>query len=84
MGRSAIQNQYFTDPLKLGPGNLSNSLKSLNPLSENSFAYDGDTKQRLSDKTICMIAEHRMGDKTYLHYDVHSMYGHTNAIATYK
>lgn len=52
--------------------------------TKNSFAYDGDTKQRLSDKTICMTAEHRMGDKTLLHYDVHSLYGHTNAIATYK
>ena len=54
-------------------------------VSENCFAYDDDSgKQRLSSKTICMTAEHRMGDKTYLHYNVHSLYGHTNAIVTFK
>ena len=32
------------------------------------------------DKTICMDAPQHWG----LHYDVHSLYGHSHAIATYQ
>ena len=34
----------------------------------------------LYDKTICMDAAQHWG----LHYDVHSLYGHSHAIATYQ
>jgi len=35
---------------------------------------------RLYDKTICMDAEQYWG----LHYNVHSLYGHSMAITTYR
>lgn len=44
-------------------------------------AHTGPTN-RLSDKTICMVA--KFGDKTdeRLHYEVHNLYGYSQAIAT--
>ena len=45
-------------------------------------AHTGTVK-RLSDKTICMNT--RQGNNgEYLHYDVHSLYGYSEAIATEK
>ncbi|XP_063608806.1 sucrase-isomaltase, intestinal-like [Penaeus indicus] len=36
-----------------------------------------------SDHTICMSGNQTDGTKTYLHYDVHSLYGLTETIATF-
>lgn len=56
--------------------------------TKNAFAHDGpdvsNKKARLSQKTLCMVGTHRHGGKEYLHYDVHSLYAHGNAIATFK
>lgn len=56
--------------------------------TKNTFAFDGEDliakKARLSQKTLCMIATHHHAGKEYLHYDVHSLYAHSNSIATYK
>ena len=36
----------------------------------------------MSDRTLCMTA--RQGENNeYMHYDVHNLYGHTEAIATH-
>jgi hypothetical protein len=52
------------------------------------FAYDSEellaNKARLSQKTLCMIHKHNMNDKDYYHYDVHSLYGHSQAEASHK
>ena len=48
-----------------------------------SVAAHTGTVKRLSDKTICMTT--KQGDNgEFLHYDVHSLYGYTEAIATKK
>jgi hypothetical protein len=39
------------------------------------------TAARLSDKTLCMIAV-QGEDKQYRHYDVHSLYGHSQITST--
>ena len=39
-----------------------------------------ETGGSLFDKTICMDAEQKWG----LHYNVHSLYGHSMAITTYR
>lgn len=55
--------------------------------TKNTFAhdsYDAGSKARLSQKTLCMIGVQRHAGQEYLHYDVHSLYGHSQAIATYK
>lgn len=39
---------------------------------------------RLSDKTLCLVGEQSNGMKTFKHYDVHNLYGHTETIATYE
>jgi len=52
------------------------------PPYETMAAHTGTVK-RLSDKTICMTT--KQGDNgEFLHYDVHSLYGYTEAIATKK
>ena len=45
---------------------------------------DKNTPNRLSDKTICMVAQ--LGEKgsEQLHYHVHSLYGYTHARATHQ
>ena len=48
-----------------------------------SVAAHTGTVKRLSDKTICMITK-QGDDGEFLHYDVHSLYGYTEAIATKK
>jgi alpha-glucosidase (family GH31 glycosyl hydrolase) len=54
------------------------------------FKFDADNlmakdkRARLSQKTLCMIAVHRFNGKNYLHYDVHNLYAHSHAIATYE
>ena len=35
---------------------------------------------RLADKTICMSAKHYIGT----HYDLHSLYGHSESVVTKK
>jgi len=52
------------------------------PPYETMAAHTGTVK-RLSDKTICMITK-QGDDGEFLHYDVHSLYGYTEAIATKK
>ena len=53
---------------------------------ENTFVFDDESvfnkKARLSQKTICMISKQGNDDKSYYHYDVHSLYGHSQAFAT--
>ncbi|XP_037793117.1 maltase-glucoamylase, intestinal-like [Penaeus monodon] len=45
----------------------------------------GDNQsKKISDHTICMSGNQTDGTKTYLHYDVHSLYGLTETIATYN
>lgn len=41
---------------------------------------------RLSDKTLCLVGEQKdkYGLKTFKHYDVHNLYGHTETLATYE
>ena len=55
---------------------------------EAAFVYDDYNlvakKARLSSKTLCMIGMHRKDGKDFFHYDVHNLYGHAQAIATYK
>lgn len=57
---------------------------------ENAFKFDDSNllapnkKARLSQKTLCMIALHNKDNKQYYHYDVHNLYGHSQAIASYK
>lgn len=36
----------------------------------------------MSDKTICMVALQTDGNRTYRHYDVHSLYGWSETVAT--
>ncbi|OWA50428.1 putative maltase-glucoamylase 2 [Hypsibius exemplaris] len=36
----------------------------------------------LSDETICMVALHKIENATYRHYDVHNIYGHSQAVST--
>jgi alpha-glucosidase (family GH31 glycosyl hydrolase) len=46
-----------------------------------SYLYKSDSM--LSDKTLCMIA--RQGDEDeYMHFDVHNMYGHSEAIVSFE
>lgn len=56
--------------------------------SESVFVFDNEDllakKARLSTKTLCMIHKHNMNGKDYLHYDVHSLYGHSQSVATYE
>jgi hypothetical protein len=51
------------------------------------YVFDDESvlakKARLSQKTLCMIAEQKFNGKTYLHYDVHNLYGHSQAVATF-
>jgi hypothetical protein len=57
---------------------------------ESAFKFDDwnlmapNKKARLSQKTLCMIALHSKDNKPYYHYDVHNLYGHSQAIASYK
>lgn len=55
---------------------------------ESVFVFDNEDllakKARLSTKTLCMIHKHNMNGKDYLHYDVHSLYGHSQSVATYE
>ncbi|KAK8727326.1 hypothetical protein OTU49_009816, partial [Cherax quadricarinatus] len=44
---------------------------------------DNESK-RLSEHTLCMSASQTDGTMTYMHYDVHSLYGWSEAVATYK
>ncbi|ROT64340.1 alpha glucosidase [Penaeus vannamei] len=45
----------------------------------------GDNQsKKISDHTICMSGNQTDGTKTYLHYDVHSLYGLTETIATFN
>ncbi|XP_027224882.2 sucrase-isomaltase, intestinal [Penaeus vannamei] len=45
----------------------------------------GDSKsKRISDHTICMSGNQTNGNQTFLHYDVHSLYGWSETVATYK
>ena len=39
-------------------------------------------KARLSQKTICMISKQGDDGSSYYHYDVHSLYGHTQSKST--
>ena len=52
------------------------------------FAYDShdliQNKSRLSQKTLCMINKHKKNGQEFYHYDVHSLYGHSQAVATYE
>jgi hypothetical protein len=52
------------------------------------FSYDSDDllakKARLSQKTLCMIHKQNKDGKEYFHYDVHNLYGHSQAIASYE
>ncbi|CAL4084533.1 unnamed protein product [Meganyctiphanes norvegica] len=45
----------------------------------------GDNQsKKISDKTICMSSQHQDGhNNTFLHYDVHSLYGYYETLATY-
>ena len=43
--------------------------------TEAAYVFDNkDTKIRISDKTICMVAT-QGNNAEYRHYDVHSLYG---------
>ena len=57
-------------------------------ISENTFLFDDDSllnkKARLSQKTICMISKQGNDGQSYYHYDVHSLYGHSQAFATFR
>jgi hypothetical protein len=69
----------FLNPLK----------KKIFLLIENAFRFDlkyglQTTPARLSQKTICMIAIQGDPENPYYHYDVHNLFGHTQAIATNK
>ncbi|XP_068225861.1 sucrase-isomaltase, intestinal-like [Palaemon carinicauda] len=44
----------------------------------------GCESQRISEKTICMSSNHTNGKETFLHYDVHSLYGWSETVATYE
>ncbi|XP_071523342.1 sucrase-isomaltase, intestinal-like [Panulirus ornatus] len=45
----------------------------------------GDNKsKKISDHTICMSAKQTDGNQSYLHYDVHSLYGWSETVATYN
>lgn len=44
----------------------------------------GSESQRISEKTICMSGNHTDGSQTFLHYDVHNLYGWSETVATYK
>ncbi|XP_076056755.1 sucrase-isomaltase, intestinal-like [Oratosquilla oratoria] len=46
-------------------------------------AFVGDNKiKRLSEHSICMSGNQTDGDSTFLHYDVHSLYGWSEIVAT--
>ncbi|XP_066989348.1 sucrase-isomaltase, intestinal-like [Macrobrachium rosenbergii] len=44
----------------------------------------GSESQRISEKTLCMSGNHTDGNQTYLHYDVHSLYGWSETVATFE
>jgi hypothetical protein len=41
-------------------------------------------KARLSQNTLCMISKQGNDNASYYHYDVHSLYGHSQSISTSK
>ncbi|KAK7081084.1 hypothetical protein SK128_022647, partial [Halocaridina rubra] len=43
----------------------------------------GSASGRISEHTICMSGNQTDGANNYLHYDVHSLYGWSEAVATY-
>ncbi|RNA26970.1 Sucrase, partial [Brachionus plicatilis] len=55
--------------------------------TKSAFSFDSDgqlnPKTRLSQKTLCMIGTHTFQGNKYYHYDVHNLYGHSQALATY-
>ncbi|XP_064100307.1 sucrase-isomaltase, intestinal-like isoform X2 [Macrobrachium nipponense] len=44
----------------------------------------GSVSKRISETTICMSGNQTDGMNRYLHYDVHSLYGWSHTVATYK
>lgn len=44
----------------------------------------GSVSKRISETTICMSGNQTDGVNQYLHYDVHSLYGWSHTVATYK
>ena len=63
-------------------------MSCINCYEESAFAFDSEgnrfKKAKLSQKTLCMIAQHKFNEKNYLHYDVHNLYPHGQSIATHK
>ncbi|RXG51333.1 Maltase-glucoamylase, intestinal, partial [Armadillidium vulgare] len=45
---------------------------------------DNNPNPGLSDKTICMSSIQTDGTNQYLHYDIHNLYGYSEAVATYN
>ncbi|KAK7073777.1 hypothetical protein SK128_024244 [Halocaridina rubra] len=43
-----------------------------------------NNSNKISDHTICMSANQTDGTTTYLHYDVHSLYGWSETVATFQ
>ena len=56
--------------------------RSSNSLFTAAFPYWNDSMW--SDETICMMAEHRFGNSSFSHYDVHNLYGLAQSIHTKK
>ncbi|XP_050693743.1 sucrase-isomaltase, intestinal-like [Eriocheir sinensis] len=40
--------------------------------------------KRITDHTLCMTASHTDGNNTWLHYNVHSLYGWSETVPTYR
>lgn len=59
-----------------------NSLDSP-PYPTKAANQDINESGRLSDKTICMSAGQSNGETAFTHYDAHSLYGYSEAVATF-
>ena len=56
----------------------------LPPYPTKAATQDSNESKRLSDKTICMSSAQTDGTNTFTHYDVHSLYGYSESVATYE
>lgn len=61
-----------------------NNTLDLPPYPTKMIRVGDNQSKRISDHTLCMSAVQTDGAQTYFHYDVHSLYGWSETVATYN
>jgi hypothetical protein len=79
LGRPSVRNKYNTEFRKQV---LNDKFLNNNWIGLKVAAHVGATG-RLSEKTICMASNFGENDE-FLHYEVHSLYGYSHAMATQR